>query len=83
MDVASSLTRSNDRPFHEQLLIAVGVGAAPTDVRYWHKADIKELPANVCFFGGKADMAIALRDVCFWPKADILLVLWAIVFNLL
>jgi hypothetical protein len=34
--------------------MAASVGGLSLDVRYWHKADIRLLPANVRF-GGKAD----------------------------
>jgi hypothetical protein len=43
---------------------------APTDVRYWHKADIACL-ASMSAFGGKASIFGLKVNVCFWPKADI------------
>jgi hypothetical protein len=32
--------------------------------RFWHKADIL-LRSAMCAFGGKADMVISERNVCF------------------
>jgi hypothetical protein len=40
------------------------------DVRYRHKADIREPPNNGrC--GGKADITQTRCNVCSWPKADV------------
>ena len=38
------------------------------DVAYWHKADIEELPVNVCYWGVKRTLARRYRAILpSWP----------------
>jgi hypothetical protein len=55
------LNRGLNRHFHHRNSLVVAYGSAAI-VCFWHKA---ESPSSMFAFGGKADMAISERDVCF------------------